>query len=472
MRTPPKGDNKSNSDYLPPQNIEAEQSVLGAMLLDNGIVSSVLEVVRPNHFYRVSHRAIFDAIVSLFEKQEPIDLITLADTLKKNGTLDDAGGLEYISRLSDDVSSPRRAVTHAKLVRTTYLLRNLVTTSNEIAERAYLGEEDTDKLIDDAERAMLEVSSGRFQKSISSMEEVIKVTFPYLEDLYDKKKHITGVPSGFSEFDRLTSGLQPSELIIIAGRPSMGKTAFALNLAENAALETKVPTAIFSLEMSARSLAIRMLCSRSMVNARSLQSGFMPSNKWPVLIQSAGEFKESPIFIDDATDLSVFDIRAKCRRLKHDSGLGLVIVDYLQLLTHRGSNVENRQREISEISRGLKGLAKELDVPVVALSQLSRAVESREGKKPNLSDLRESGSIEQDADVVALLYREEYYEPTPENKGVATVILAKQRNGPTGDLEIKFFDEYARFSNLDNFHRQNSTSVAQTSGDDFHSDKF
>ena len=332
------------------------------------------------------------------------------------------------------------------------MLRELIHTSNAIAQRAFTGEEDIDTLVDDAERAMLEVSSGRYQQSVEGMRDIIKHTFPYLEDLYDRKELVTGVPTGFTDLDKLTSGLQPGELIIVAGRPSMGKTAFALCIAEYASLASKTATAIFSLEMSARALAIRMMCGRAMVNSRQLQSGYMPSQKWPDLIRSAGELSEASIYVDDATDLSVFDIRAKCRRIQADQGLGLVVVDYLQLVHHRGRSMENRQREISEISRGLKSLAKELGVPVVALSQLSRAVESREGKRPNLADLRESGSIEQDADVVALLYREEYYEPKPENKGLATVILAKQRNGPTGELELKFFPDYARFVNLDAYH--------------------
>jgi replicative DNA helicase len=287
---------------------------------------------------------------------------------------------------------------------------------------------------------------------MGSMRDVIKITFPHLEELYDRKELVTGVPTGFTDFDRLTAGLQRGELCIVAGRPSMGKSAFALNIAEYAAVAAKVPVALFSLEMSARSLAIRMMCGRAMVNARQLQSGYMPSSKWPDLIRAAGELSEAPIFIDDATDLSVFDIRAKCRRLQADKGLGLVVVDYLQLISSRGRSNESRQVEISEISRGLKGLAKELDLPVIALSQLSRQAEQREGKRPGLADLRESGAIEQDADLVALLFREEYYSPTPENKGVATVIVAKQRNGPTGDLELKFFPDYARFTNLDAFH--------------------
>lgn len=452
MEMPARNERSAESGHLPPQNIEAEQRVLGALLLDGSMVPPVMEVLRPEHFYRMSHRVIYEGMLGLFEKSEPIDLLTLADALKKAGTLDTAGGPEYVARLADDVSSARRAETYAKLVRSTALLRELIHTSNAIAQRAFTGEEDIDTLVDDAERAMLEVSSGRYQQSVEGMRDIIKHTFPYLEDLYDRKELVTGVPTGFTDFDKLTSGLQPGELVIVAGRPSMGKTAFALCIAEYAALASKTATAIFSLEMSARALAIRMMCGRAMVNSRQLQSGYMPSQKWPDLMRSAGELSDAAIYVDDATDLSVFDIRAKCRRIQADQGLGLVVVDYLQLVHHRGRSMENRQREISEISRGLKSLAKELDVPVVALSQLSRAVESREGKRPNLADLRESGSIEQDADVVALLYREEYYEPKPENKGLATVILAKQRNGPTGELDLRFFPDYARFVNLDTYH--------------------
>ena len=463
MEMPARPERSAESGHLPPQNIEAEQRVLGALLLDGSMVPPVMEVLRPEHFYRMSHRVIYEGMLALFEKSEPIDLLTLADALKKAKTLDTAGWPEYVARLADDVSSARRAETYAKLVRSTALLRELIHTSNAIAQRAFTGEEDIDTLVDDAERAMLEVSSGRYQQSVEGMRDIIKHTFPYLEDLYDRKELVTGVPTGFADLDKLTSGLQPGELVIIAGRPSMGKTAFALCIAEYAALASKTATAIFSLEMSARALAIRMMCGRAMVNSRQLQSGYMPSQKWPDLIRSAGELSEASIYVDDATDLSVFDIRAKCRRIQAEQGLGLVVVDYLQLVHHRGRSMENRQREISEISRGLKSLAKELDVPVVALSQLSRAVESREGKRPNLADLRESGSIEQDADVVALLYREEYYEPKPENKGLATVILAKQRNGPTGELELKFFPDYARFVSLDSFHE--GTAVGSENGE-------
>ncbi len=452
METPARKERSEQPGHLPPQNIEAEQRVLGALLLDGSMTPPVMEVLRPEHFYRRRHQVIYEGMLRLFEQSEPIDLLTLADVLKKAGTIDTAGGAEYIARLADDVSSARRADTYAKLIRNTALLRELITTSNAIAHRALSGEEEVDALVDDAERAMLEVSSGRYQQSVEEMREVIKDTFPYLEELYDRKELVTGVPTGFSDLDKLTSGLQPGELVIIAGRPSMGKTAFALCIAEYAALSSKTATAIFSLEMSARALAIRMMCGRAMVNSRQLQSGYMPSQKWPDLIRSAGELSEASIYVDDATDLSMFDIRAKCRRIQADRGLGLVIVDYLQLVRNKGRFSESRQREISEISWGLKSLAKELNVPVVALSQLSRAPEQREGKRPNLADLRESGSIEQDADVVALLYREEYYEATPENKGLTTVILAKQRNGPTGDLSLKFFPEYARFVNLDSFH--------------------
>ncbi len=449
---------------LPPQNIEAEQRVLGALLLDGGeggTVANVMEVLRPEHLYRMSHRVIYEAMISLFERNDPIDLLTVVDVLKKMEKLEEAGGPEYVSRLADDVSSVRRAVVYAKLIRATFLQRSLIQTSNAIAERAFSDSEDVDILIDDAERAIFEVSSGRFHQNIGTMKEIVKTTFPHLEELYDRKELVTGVPTGFTDLDKLTSGLQPGELIIVAGRPSMGKTAFALCIAEYAAIAAKVPTAVFSLEMSSRSLAIRMMCGRAMVNAKQLQSGYMPSRRWPDLIRAAGELSESPIYVDDSTDISVFDIRAKCRRIQSDQGLGLVIVDYLQLISHRTQRYESRQVEISEITRGLKSLAKEMDVPVVALSQLSRAVESREGKRPNLADLRESGSIEQDADLVALLYREDYYVPDSDRKGEATIIIAKQRNGPTDDVSLRFFQDYTRFANLDTFHEGSPIPAAE-----------
>ena len=457
-------ENGKGQGHLPPQNIEAEQRVLGAILLDGGegsTVASVMEVLRPEHCYRPSHRVIFEAMIVLFERSDPIDILTVVDALKKIGKLDEAGGQEYVARLSDDVSSARRAVAYAKLVRATYLARSLIRTSNAIAERAFSDEEDVNVLIDDAERAIFEVSSDRFEQKIISMKDIVKTTFPHLEELYDKKELVTGVPTGYSDLDKLTSGFQKGELIIIAGRPSMGKTALALCIAEYAAVSAKVPTAIFSLEMSARALAIRMMCGRAMVNAKQLQSGYMPSRRWPDLIRAAGELSDASLFVDDSTDLSAFDVRAKCRRLQSDQGLGLVIVDYLQLVFQRTRRYESRHLEISEITRSLKGLAKELDVPVVALSQLSRQVESREGKRPNLADLRESGSIEQDADLVALLYREDYYDRESDRKGEATLIVAKQRNGPTDDVQLRFFPDYARFTNLDTFHEGSPTPAAE-----------
>jgi replicative DNA helicase len=466
MEAPARSQRTDNGGNLPPQNIEAEQRVLGAILLDGGeggTVANVMEILRPEHLYRLSHRVIFQSMITLFEKNDPIDILTVVDGLKKMSKLDEAGGPEYVARLSDDVSSSRRATTYAKLVRDTALQRSLIQTSNAIAERAFQDSEDVDTLIDDAERAIFEVSSGRYEQKIGTMKEIVKTTFPHLEELYDKKELVTGVPTGFADLDKLTSGFQPGELIIVAGRPSMGKTAFALCVAEYAAITARVPTVIFSLEMSSRALAIRMMCGRAMVNAKQLQSGYMPARRWPDLIRAAGELSESQIFVDDSTESSAFDIRAKCRRLQADQGLGLVIVDYLQLISNRtsGGRYESRQLEISEITRSLKGMAKELDLPVVALSQLSRAVESREGKRPGLADLRESGSIEQDADLVALLYREDYYDRESDKKGEATVIVAKQRNGPTDDVQLRFFQDYTRFTNLDTFHQGSPVPAAE-----------
>jgi replicative DNA helicase len=466
VEAPGSSQRTDNGGNLPPQNIEAEQRVLGAILLDGGeggTVANVMEVLRPEHLYRLSHRVIYQAMISLFEKNDPIDILTVVDALKKMSKLEEAGGPEYVARLSDDVSSSRRAATYARLVRATALQRSLIQTSNAIAERAFQDSEDVDTLIDDAERAIFEVSSDRYEQKIGTMKEIVKTTFPHLEELYDKKELVTGVPTGFTDLDKLTSGFQPGELIIVAGRPSMGKTAFALCIAEYAAINARVPTAIFSLEMSSRALAIRMMCGRAMVNAKQLQSGYMPARRWPDLIRAAGELSESQIFVDDSTESSAFDIRAKCRRLQADQGLGLVIVDYLQLISNRtsGGRYESRQLEISEITRSLKGMAKELDLPVVALSQLSRAVESREGKRPGLADLRESGSIEQDADLVALLYREDYYDRESDKKGEATVIVAKQRNGPTDDVQLRFFQDYTRFTNLDTFHEGSPVPAAE-----------
>ncbi len=398
----------------------------------------------------------------LFEKKEPIDYLTVVDALRRDGNLENARGPEYVMKLADDISTTRRAVPHARMIRSTAMLRGLIYAADAIADRAYSDQADADIVIDDAERAIFEVTSDRAYQRVETMKDVVRPTFEYLEQLFDRKELITGVPSGFTDIDKLTSGFQKGELIIIAGRPSMGKTAFALNVAEHAAVSAKIPTAIFSLEMSARALAIRMMCGRASINARQLQSGYMSSNRWPDLIRSAGELSEAPIFVDDSTNLTVFDIRAKCRRLEADQDLGLIIVDYLQLISARSQRIESRHLEISEITRSLKNLAKELDVPVIALSQLSRQVESREGKRPNLADLRESGSIEQDADVVALLYREDYYDRESEKKGEATIIIAKQRNGPTDDVQLRFFPDFARFANLDTFHESLADSPRES----------
>jgi replicative DNA helicase len=436
-------------DRLPPQNLEAEQSVLGAVLLDNAVLPRVIEILQPEDFYRGQHRRIFAGMVELFERDESIDLITLRERLEQKNLLEEVGGAVYLASLVDQVPTAANVAYHARIVREKAVLRGLITASTEIAALSYEGSRDVEQILDEAERKVFLLSERSVRAGFVPMREVLKDSFKVIEKLYEKKDHVTGVASGFTDLDLLTCGFQPSDLIIIAGRPSMGKTAFVLNIAEHVGIEARVPVAIFSLEMSREQLVMRMLSSVSGVDGNRLRRGFLSREDWPLLSRAAGKLSEAPIFIDDSAACTVLEIRAKARRLKADHGLALVIVDYLQLIRGRDRS-ENRQQEISEISRSLKSLAKELKVPVVALSQLSRAVESRGGdKRPQLSDLRESGAIEQDADVVAFIFREDMYRDDAEqHQGIAEVIVRKQRNGPTDTVKLAFRKECTRFANL------------------------
>ena len=434
---------------LPPQSPEAEVSVLGGVLLDNDALNRVLEVMTEGDFYREAHRKIFSAIISLYEKSEPVDLITLSEALKKREALEQVGGIEYLNSLVNSVPTAANISYYAKIVKEKSILRKLLNRATEIVGKVYGMQGDVDDFLDEAERAIFEISEDRVRPSFYPLKEIIKSSFKTIERLYEKRQLITGVPTGFTKLDELTSGLQPSDLIIIAGRPSMGKTAFALNIAQHAAIQGGTPSAIFSLEMAKEQLALRMLCSEAKVDAHRLRGGFLSESDWPKLTRAAGSLSEAPIFIDDTAGISALEMRAKARRMKAEHNLGLVVVDYLQLMRGRASS-DNREQEISDISRSLKALAKELRVPVVALSQLNRRVEERGDKRPQLSDLRESGAIEQDADVIIFLYRDDVYNKSDDNpnKGKAEIIIGKQRNGPTDKFDLAFLEKYTCFENI------------------------
>jgi replicative DNA helicase len=432
---------------LPPQSLEAEVSVLGGILLENEALSRVLEVIREGDFYRESHRKIFSAILELFERSEPADLITLSEVLKKRAAFEEVGGIEYLNSLVNSVPTAANISYYAKIIKEKSILRKLINRATEIVSQGYGDAGNVDDFLDRAEHSIFEISEDRVRPSFYPIKDIIKASFKTIEKLYEKRQLITGVPTGFTRLDELTSGLQPSELIIVAGRPSMGKTAFALNIAQHAAVEGHVPSAIFSLEMAKEQLALRMLCSEAKVDAHRLRGGFLSESDWPKLTRAAGNLSEAPIFIDDTAGLTALEMRAKSRRLRAERNLGLIIVDYLQLMRGRADS-DTREQEISDISRSLKALAKELNVPVVALSQLNRRVEERGDKHPQLADLRESGAIEQDADVIIFLYRDEVYNKSEDKKGKAEIIIGKQRNGPTDRFELAFLDKYTCFENL------------------------
>lgn len=435
-------------DRLPPQNLEAEQSILGAILIDNEALPKALEILDPDDFYKQSHRKIFNVMTELFERNEPIDLITLTDHLKRKDEFDAVGGLSYLSSLVNMVPTAANIKYHSKIIRGKALLRGLLRSATEIAGKVYEDNLDAEDLVDYAEKSIFDISDKKIKASFVTLKEVIKDSFEMIERLYDKKETITGVPSGFSDLDEYTTGFQKGDLIIVGGRPSMGKTAFALNVAQYVGLEMKEPVAIFSLEMAKEQLAFRMLCAEAMVNSNSIRKGFIKKEDWHKLTGAASKLTGAPIFIDDSSAITVLELRAKARRLKMEHGLSLVVVDYLQLMRGKGS-FERREQEISDISRSLKALSKELSVPVIAVSQLNRSVEQRRPPKPMLADLRESGAIEQDADVILFLYRDEIYnKDNPANKGKAEIDIAKQRNGPAGvTVHLSFISNCTRFLN-------------------------
>ena len=435
---------------VPPQDIEAEQAVVGSMLTDQDAVVAAIETLKPEDFYREDNKIIYEAILNIYNRAEPIDIITLKSELSSMGKLDAVGGLEYIAQLPDKVPTTSNVDRYIKMVQDKSMLRNLIKTANEIISLGYDQTEDVENVMDHAEKKIFDVMQKKNQKGYTSIKDILIESFTKLEELYNQKQHVTGVPTGFIELDKKTAGLHGSELILIAARPAMGKSAFALNIGTYAATRANIPVAIFSLEMSKDQIGNRILCSEALVDSNNVRTGELNDEELSKLAETSGELSQAQIYVDDTPGISVMEIRAKCRKLKLEKNIGLVIIDYLQLIQGSGKS-SSREQEIAEISRSLKILAKEIDVPVIALSQLSRAVESRPDHRPMLSDLRESGSIEQDADIVMFLYRDDYYNEESEKKNKAEVIIAKQRAGSTGTVELAWLGNYTKFANLEKY---------------------
>ena len=438
---------------IPPHDIEAEQAVIGSMLTDKDAVISAIESLKEEDFYREDHKAIYSAILSLYDKSEPIDIITLKAELTSLGLFDKIGGLEYLVELPEKVPTTSNVQKYIKIVEDKSILRRLIKTANEIIEQGYDPTEEIDNIMESAEKKIFDISQDKNQKGYSPIKDILVDTFTELEQLYNQKKRITGVPTGFPDLDYKTAGLHNSNLILIAARPAMGKTAFALNIATHAAVRAKVPTLIFSLEMAKEELVNRILCSEALVDSNKIRTGKMEEDDWLKVAGAMGPLSESQIYIDDTPGISINEIRAKCRKLKLEKNIGLIVIDYIQLIQASGRKNAGREQEIAEISRSLKILAKEINVPVIALSQLSRAPEQRPDHRPMLADLRESGSIEQDADIVMFLYRDDYYNQETEKKGIAEVILAKHRAGSTGTIELFWLGSYTKFVSIDK-HRE------------------
>ncbi|NQU95298.1 MAG: replicative DNA helicase [Candidatus Omnitrophica bacterium] len=432
---------------VPPQSIEAEIAVLGSMLLDKEAIDHAIELLDEPSFYKTAHAKIYSTIIKLYDKNKAVDIVTLVEELRNSGVLDEVGGPAYIASITSSIPTSANVEHYARIVREKAILRNLISTATQIVSESYDATSSVDTLLDKAERMIFDITTNKVETESSSIKDIIKSSIETIDNLYQRKESITGVATGFHDFDVMTAGLQKSDLIIMAGRPSMGKSALVSCIAEHIGVVEKKPIAFFSLEMAKSQLVQRMLCSHARVDAHKVRTGFLSQSDWPKLVTAAGKLSETRIFIDDTPGISVLELRAKARRLKSQHDIELIVVDYLQLM-QGPSGSENRQQEISEISRSLKALARELNVPLIAVSQLSRAVEQRSDRRPQLSDLRESGAIEQDADLVVLLLREEYYTPTEENKGVAEVIVAKQRNGPVGSFKLAFINEYTRFEDL------------------------
>jgi replicative DNA helicase len=452
------------ADVKPPSAPEIEAAVLGAMLIEKEAVPKAIELLTKDSFYLRQHQMIFDTMVSLFESNEPIDTVTLYEELKKRNQVEEVGGAVYLSKLSQNISSAANVEFHSKIIIEKQILRGLISSSHQIAQAAYEGNLDAFDILDDAERKIFEITEAHLQRSFQGMDRAVRDALEYIEAIHSQKERKFSVPTGFYELDEMLGGFQKSDLIIVAARPSMGKTAFALTLARNAAIDHGIPIGIFSLEMSTMQLIIRMLCAEGRLNAHLVRTGKLPSEEGVKLSKNAHKLINAPLYVDDSPSQTVLEIRAKARRLKAEKNIGMIIIDYLQLM-QGPAKAESREREISHISRSLKALAKELNIPVIALAQLNRAVETRTDKKPQLSDLRESGSIEQDADVVIFLNRPEYYgidkdENGESNEGVAEIIIGKQRNGPTGQVRLAFIKDYARFENL--AHARQIADYSQT----------
>lgn len=433
---------------IPPHDIEAEQAILGSMLTDKDAVIAAIEVLKEDSFYREDNKLIFGAITNLYSRNEPIDIITVKAELVELGQLDRVGGLEYLVELPERVPTTANVERYIKIVDEKAMLRKLITTSNELIALGFDESENVDNIMDMAEKKVFDLASKKNTKGYTVMKDILVESFAELERLYNQKGAVTGISTGFIDLDEKTAGLHNSDLIIVAARPAMGKSAFAINLATNAAVQSNVPVVIFNLEMSKEQIGNRILCSEALVDSNKIRTGQIEDEDWMKLAQTLGKISDAPIYIDDTPGISIMEIRAKCRKLKLEKNIGLIVIDYLQLITASGKKNSSREQEISEISRSLKILAKELNVPVIALSQLSRGAEKRDDKRPMLSDLRESGAIEQDADIVMFLYRDDYYNEDTEKKNVAEVILAKHRGGSTGTVELAWLPSYTKFANL------------------------
>lgn len=445
------------NDRTPPHNIEAEQAVIGAIFLEPEAFSTASELLLPEDFYRASHQRIFGAMLKLSDRGEPIDPVTVTTLLSNEGTLAEAGGVSYLTDIAGSVPTAANIEYYSKIVEEKALLRRLIRTATDIVTTTFANEDEVESVLNEAERNILEVSSRKNSGVFKSIKDVLIDVYDNIEQLHQNQGDVTGVPTGFRDLDRITSGFQENDLIIIAARPSVGKTAFALNIAQNVAVKTDENVAIFSLEMGADQLVSRMLCAEGNIDSQRLRTGNLEPDDWGKLTMAMGSLSNAGIYIDDSPGIRVSEIRSKCRRLKQEHGLGMIIIDYLQLIQGSENSKENRQQEVSEISRSLKGLARELSVPLIALSQLSRGVEQRQDKRPMMSDLRESGSIEQDADIVGFLYRDDYYDSESEQQNIIEIIISKQRNGPTGTVELAFVKEYNKFVDLD--HRYQTEDI-------------
>ena len=441
--------NEQFQDRVPPQNIEAEQAVLGAIFLEPSSLTVTSEILIPDDFYRSAHQKIFNVMLKLNDEGKAVDLITVSEELAATKGLEEVGGVTYLSELAGSVPTAANVEYYARIVEEKSLLRRLIRTATNIAQEGYSREDEVAELLGEAEKNIMEVAQRKNSGSFQNIKDVLVRTYDNIEELANRKGDVTGIPTGFAELDRMTAGFQRNDLIIVAARPSVGKTAFALNIAQNVATKTDESVAIFSLEMGAEQLVMRMICAEGNINAQNLRTGALTDEDWRKLTMAMGSLSNAGIYIDDTPGVRIGDIRAKSRRLKQEHGLGMILIDYLQLIQGNGRSGENRQQEVSEISRSLKALARELEVPVIALSQLSRGVEQRQDKRPMMSDIRESGSIEQDADIVAFLYRDDYYDKESENKNIIEIIIAKQRNGPVGTVSLAFVKEYNKFVNLE-----------------------